>query len=54
VSKLIIPKDEDVSKIVALKYYKNKLIYILFNHCFCDIITASQVKRVINRSGSRI
>jgi hypothetical protein len=53
-SKLIIPKDEDVSKFVALKFYKNKLIYILFNLCFCDIIAASQVKRVINGSGSRV
>jgi hypothetical protein len=41
---LIIPEDENVSQFVALKFYKNKLIYILFNLCFCNIITASQVK----------
>jgi hypothetical protein len=43
-SKLIIPGDADVNTFVALKFYENKLIYILFNLCFCDIITASQVK----------
>ena len=43
-SKLIIPEDANVNKFVPLKFYKNKFIYILFNLCFCDVITTSQVK----------
>jgi len=46
VSKLIIPGHADVNKFVALKFYKNKLIYILFSLCFCDIITVSHGKDI--------